>query len=445
MSAAQMRFRPSAVFPFVSSIIAFALVLALVISGTRPGSIPDGYLLSFNTTSIGSNLVQFSPITPAASATPSTPAVRAVRDVHLALSSLILSRSIIADAPSAAAPNTSISISTNSSSSLSASANTNLTQSATSNSTATTSNAPTLAIPQTAGPINPAAIPISLIGTFFQLALNSFASGMGETLQNIVSLLVTTQKQSLGVNQFYTMHANGICYGSVLNANATNTTSDPFNITSCVSYNDAGSYISNLTSNVSDSTLVAATNITIPALQKVPGVGKQVKSLISLASGIVLAVFVIALMGNAISIILSVAAFILPTNGKVHAIAAGVTTLSTQLLQMAAITSTTIAISVSTSINSFSDVLGLRATVGGKFLALIWFGYIAAQMANGYWMTTWFVKFRMKSFKARMRTPEQMSAGYKHIKAEVLSDLKVTEVMGYDTERTGTFDIKHWN
>lgn len=66
-------------------------------------------------------------------------------------------------------------------------------------------------------------------------------------------------------------------------------------------------------------------------------------------------------------------------------------------------------------------------------------------MANGYWMTTWFVKFRTKSFKARMRTAEQMSAGYKHIKAEVLSDLKVMEVMGYDTERTGTFDIKHWN
>ena len=41
-----MRFRPSALFPLVFSSIAFALVLVLVLSGTNPGVIPDGYLLS---------------------------------------------------------------------------------------------------------------------------------------------------------------------------------------------------------------------------------------------------------------------------------------------------------------------------------------------------------------------------------------------------------------
>jgi hypothetical protein len=40
------RFRLSALFPFVFSSIAFALVLVLVLSGTNPNSVPDGYLLS---------------------------------------------------------------------------------------------------------------------------------------------------------------------------------------------------------------------------------------------------------------------------------------------------------------------------------------------------------------------------------------------------------------
>jgi hypothetical protein len=141
--------------------------------------------------------------------------------------------------------------------------------------------------------------------------------------------------------------------------------------------------IANLTSNVSDSTLIAATNITVPALSKVPGIGKSAKSLIDAASVIVLTVFIISLIGNGLSIILSAAAFVMPSYGKIHTAGAAITTISTQLLQMAAITST-IAVSISTSINSFSDVLGLSATVGGKFLALIWIAYIAAQAANGY-------------------------------------------------------------
>ncbi|KAE9366084.1 hypothetical protein N431DRAFT_517164 [Stipitochalara longipes BDJ] len=393
-----MRFRPSALFPFVCSSVAFALVLVLVLSGTNPNLIPDGYLLSFNTTNVGQNLVQFSPATPATSV---TPAVNAARD--------------------------------------------NITQSATSNSNSTSAAAPTLTIPQ-AAVVNPAAIPIAVIGSFFQLTLNAFATGVGDTLQGIVTLLVTTGKQSIGVNQYYTMHVSGICSGTVFNTNATNLTS-PLNITSCVSYSSGGSYIQNLTSNISDSTLVAAANITVPFISKVPGIGKSAKSLIDLASGIVLAVFIIGLIGNGLSIILSVAALIAPQYGtKIHTAGAGITTFSTQLLQVAAITSTTIAGSVSTAINNFSDVSGFSASVGGKFLALIWLGYIAAQLANGYWVVTWFVKFRTVAYKARERTPEQMSS-YKGIVKEVRSDFKVDKVEYDDIEvliNSGS-EIRHWN
>ena len=41
-----MRFRPSALIPFILSITAFVLVLVLVLSGTNPNLIPDGFLLS---------------------------------------------------------------------------------------------------------------------------------------------------------------------------------------------------------------------------------------------------------------------------------------------------------------------------------------------------------------------------------------------------------------
>ncbi|PMD34718.1 hypothetical protein L207DRAFT_516867 [Hyaloscypha variabilis F] len=242
------------------------------------------------------------------------------------------------------------------------------------------------------------------------------------------------------------MHVSGICSGTVLSANATNATS-PLNITRCVSYSSGGSYIQNLTSNISDSTLVAAANVTVPFLSKVPGIGKSAKSLIDLASVVVLAVFIIGLIGNGLSIILSVAALVAPQYGtKIHATGAGITTFSTQMLQVAAITSTTIAISVSTSINNFSDVSGFSASIGGKFLALIWFGYIAAQLANGYWIVTWFVKFRSVAYKARQRTPEQMSS-YKGIIKEVRNDFKVDKVDYDDTEVliSSGAEIRHWN
>jgi hypothetical protein len=189
----------------------------------------------------------------------------------------------------------------------------------------------------------------------------------------------------------------------------------------------------------------------VPALSKVPGLGKRAKSLIDTASAVVLAVYIIGLIGNGVSIILSIAAFVAPSMAasfgtKIHTAGAGTTTLSTQLLQVAAITSTTIAISISTAINNFSDVSGLSCSVGGKFLALIWTGYIAAQLANGYWVVTWFVKFRKVAYKARERTPLQMS-GYRGIWKEIRTDFRVEKVEDDDTEvlMNGASEIGHWD
>jgi len=166
-----------------------------------------------------------------------------------------------------------------------------------------------------------------------------------------------------------------------------------------------------------------------------------------LASGIVLAVFIIGLVGNGLSIFLSLAALVAPQYGTtIHTAGAGITSLSTQLLQVAAMTATTTAISVSTAINSYSDVSGFSASVGGKYLVLIWAGYIAAQLANGYWVVTWFVKFRTNAYKVRERTSLQKSR-YKGILAEVRSDFKVDKTEYDDTEVliTGQFETRHWN
>ncbi|PMD26156.1 hypothetical protein NA56DRAFT_732977 [Hyaloscypha hepaticicola] len=450
------RVRPSTLFPFVFSSIAFALVLVLVLSGTNPELIPDGYLLRFNTTNVGKNLIQFSPAIAVTSATPAANAARHVRSAEIleaealgaGLSNLISKRSIIANSPIPINASTSISSSPTLNSSISTTPSANISRSATSNSNTTPSATPTLVIPQAAVSEVPGAIPIAVIDSFFQLALNAFATGVGDTLQGIITLLVATAKQ--GVDQTYTTYVSGICQGTVFNASATNLTS-PFNITRCVSYSDVGTYFANITSNISDSTLIAAANITAPALSKVPGLGKQAKSLIDTSSSVVLAVYIIGLIGNGLSIILSVAAFVAPSMApsfgtKIHSAGAGITTLSTQLLQVAAITSTTIAISISTAINNFSDVSGLSASVGGKFLALIWAGYIAAQLANGYWVVTWFVKFRKVAFKARERTSLQMS-DYKGILKEIRNDFRVekadddyTEVLIYKAS-----DVGYWN
>lgn len=79
-------------------------------------------------------------------------------------------------------------------------------------------------------------------------------------------------------------------------------------------------------------------------------------------------------------------------------------------------------------------------------MALIWAGYIAAQLANGYWVVTWFVKFRTLAFKARERTSLQMS-GYKGILKEIRNDFRAEKVEDDDTEVliNGTSEIGHWN
>lgn len=90
----------------------------------------------------------------------------------------------------------------------------------------------------------------------------------------------------------------------------------------------------------------------------------------------------------------------------------------------------------------------MRATVGEKFLATIWFGYIAAQLANGYWVLTWFTEFRTTAFKKRERTLQEMNAGYRGVWKEVRSDFRVQEVVDDDMEGLrGNRDVNitHWN
>jgi len=204
--------------------------------------------------------------------------------------------------------------------------------------------------------------------------------------------------------------------------------------------------VSNLTSNISESTFVGALNITLPALTKVPGLGKSTKSIIDLVSGIVKAVFVIAAVGNALSIILSVVLFFIPSQPYIPLASASITTLSTQLLQISAFTSTFLSIGLSSAINGSSEIFGVSASIGGKFLGLVWVAYLCAQAANVYWVNVWFVKFRTVAFKRRARSESQKSAGYKAILGEVRGDFSVDgKDEGEEVLIQGTFDIKHWN
>ena len=103
------------------------------------------------------------------------------------------------------------------------------------------------------------------------------------------------------------------------------------------------------------------------------------------------------------------------------------------MLLTTAITVTVLVSAISSSINGFSDTLGLRAGVGPKFFAFMWVGFVVAQMANWYWLAVWFVEFRQRSYKARRRTRREMG-DYKGIGREVLSDFRLQVVGDEDTE-----------
>ncbi|RDW87460.1 hypothetical protein BP5796_03154 [Coleophoma crateriformis] len=512
----EMTYRPSALFPLVSSIISFALVLLLVLSGTRPDMVPDGYFLSFNTTAVGQNLVQFNPVNATPSATPSTIATRNIASVSTFERLRILSQQNATrsnsttsmpqklNATSAnpeaqnstrASPNSlNSTISSpqglNSTSSSPQSLNSTSSSPQGLNSTSSspqglnsTSSSPqglnaTAPAPETASPdpaetptaaaappaaAAPSAVPalsipstapvpataatsvggitltVPLLGVLFQLVLNSLASGVGDNLKNVVSAAVTTGKTTLSVTQTYHVHLLNVCQGSVVVGSNLTNVDNPLNITRCVAYNNASDVITNLTGTISPSTVIAATNITVPILQEVPGLGRNAKSFVDIAYTVLFILFIVALVGNALSVLFSVAAFFMPSNSTIHGAAAAITTISTMILQTAAFSSSITAATISSTINKFSYALGLTATVGSKFLIFMWIGFITAQMANSYWVTVWFVEYRKRSYKARERTPQEIG-DYKNIGKELMNDIRLRKVRNNDEYR---MDIKH--
>jgi hypothetical protein len=94
---------------------------------------------------------------------------------------------------------------------------------------------------------------------------------------------------------------------------------------------------------------------------------------------------------------------------------------------------------ITSGINGFSDVTGLSAKVGTKFLVFMGIAFLGAQGANAYWTTVWFIEFRKRSYKARARTQLEMG-DYKGIKKEVVSDIRLKKVDRDDTESLIKFE-----
>ena len=200
--------------------------------------------------------------------------------------------------------------------------------------------------------------------------------------------------------------------------------------------------LANYTSTIPDFVDIVALNITMPILSRVPSLGQSTKSIIDFVTGVIYAIFVIHLIGSGISFILSAAAIVMPNKSIIYGSAAAITTITTMLLQTAVFATSGFVMTVNKSINNLSDTTGLSSEIGSKYLAFIWIGYIAAFVANSYWTTVWFVEFRLRSYKARARTAQQMG-DYKGAGKEILSDIRLQSVQYDDTERL--VKIEHYH
>lgn len=204
----------------------------------------------------------------------------------------------------------------------------------------------------------------------------------------------------------------------------------------------------NSTKDSTDYFLVATTNITIPLLSKIPSLGESGKSAMDSLGFFILLVFVITLIGNGVSIFLSIGAFVRPGVTWIPGIATLVTMLSAQILVPAAFISSSIGLGFASGVNNSTSISGLTANSGSKFIAFIWIAAIAAQATNIYWTNLWLVKYRTTSFKKRERTQAQMLAGYRAIGKEIISDFKVKKPDEHnDTEAlmNSTMEVKHWD
>jgi hypothetical protein len=185
--------------------------------------------------------------------------------------------------------------------------------------------------------------------------------------------------------------------------------------------------ISNITAKVPTSVEVVGANMSSPALQDITNAVASLAPLVSSLEKFFLAFMIISLINSGLAIVLSFLGIILPHNrillyANISLASIGILTRSIDAVLATVISATLVFVT-----NKFGNSVGVSATTGGIFIALIWLGFVFQSIASLYWYGVWFVEFRQVSFRIRNREATEIG-DYRGIVKEMKRDVRSPEV-----------------
>ncbi|CZR62587.1 uncharacterized protein PAC_12484 [Phialocephala subalpina] len=434
----QKRFRRSAVVPFLLSATAFSLSLVLISAGSKTGYMTDVNIISFNTTDLGDGIIEFTPTTSttATSSATSTSAglkkrqTLAPTTITTAISTMISSKLVRREAFDPLDPLGLISgfssfvvsrVSVDSSvlaSGGSAIASALPLQSISlpglpSPTSLTSGNGST-----TTGVLGDLG---SLITGVLTSLLSSLAAGLGtsgitqaidDSLNKVVTDLISSLISEAGIQDYYSLYIMTTCQGS-----------SSSNISSCSSFSSAANSISDISAKVPSSLVVVGTNVSSPALGELTTAVSTLGPTVDSLEKFLLALMILSLINSAAATLLSFLGILLPRHRGILYANLSLTSVGILTRSIDAILATTISATLSFVTNKFGNALGVSATIGGIFIALIWLGFVCQLVASCYWVCVWFVEFRQISFRIREREASEIG-DYAGIVQEIKSDVR---------------------
>jgi hypothetical protein len=160
-----------------------------------------------------------------------------------------------------------------------------------------------------------------------------------------------------------------------------------------------------------------------PALTEVTDAVASLAPLISSLEKFFLAFMIISLINSGIAIILSFLGIFLPKNRILLYTNVSLASVGILTRSIDAILATVASAALVYVTNKFGKSVGVSASIGGIFIALIWLGFVFQSLASVYWYCVWFVEFRQISFRIRKREAEEIG-DYKGIVKELKRDIR---------------------
>ncbi|KUJ10515.1 uncharacterized protein LY89DRAFT_787527 [Mollisia scopiformis] len=251
--------------------------------------------------------------------------------------------------------------------------------------------------------------------------LSGLAAGLGSSgltqaidddLNRLAFELINGFISDAGIDDFYTLRVLTTCKGE-----------SPSNISSCSPFSSAANKISKISSKIPSSLAVVGTNVSSPALNELTGAVSTLGPTADSLEKFLLALMILSLINSAAAIILSFLGIFLAQNRIVITGNLSLATIGIFTRSLDAVLATLISVILSWLTNKFGNSVGLYATSGATFIALIWLGFVFQSLATSYWVCVWFVEFRQSSFRIRKREATEIG-DYRGIFREIKIDVR---------------------